>query len=285
MAQPTVEKDVPMSESNALFDLPADVANDPKRLNALISAPDDKIQGMIDEWAGKKKDESAQVAQPISEVPTEKAEAVPTAPVIPTPVQDDYKHIVTIPTKDGGNVTLRFKDEKELNQHIANQQKVIDKLNGERGTIGTLKSRSEQLESQVQQLQSQLQKIQTIPSQQMAAPVTPAQASIPTTQVPQDVESMFRKAVEEAVTPLKERLSKYETETMAEKQAAIFDANYRSTLNDVSTLTKELPLLTMSMPFDKINEIVTKRPDQVEGLVSPSDLEKFNQVMIGRAHV
>lgn len=286
--------------ANALFDLPAGIASDPAKLQALIAAPEDKIQGMVDEWSGKKKDGEpppAPAATPTLAIvepssPASPAPVVVAAPATPSTVApaDEYKYIATIPTKDGGTLTLRFKDEKELNQHIANQQKIIDKLNGERGQIGTLKSRSEQQDAHIKQLQDQIQRLSAvaqplpaIPAAQPAVAPTGAPAPVANGVQPppqQDFSMLIKQAVDEAVTPLKEKLSQYEQMTSEEKRLAIFNAQFQSVANEVNSFVKaEMPTLTTSMPFEKINEIVTTRPDQIEGLVTPSDLDKFNKIM------
>jgi chaperonin cofactor prefoldin len=278
--------------ANALFDLPAGIASDPAKLQALIAAPEDKIQGMVDEWTGKKKE-----GEPIPAVasveksppPTAELSPIPPALTVPPPVAtaDEYKYIVTLPNA----VTLRFRDEKELNQHMINQQKVIDKLNGERGQIGTLKNRSEQLEGQVKTLQDQLQRLsavaQPLPSMTAATAAAPAGTPAPVAtgvqpSPQQDFSLLIKQAVDEAVMPLKEKLSHYEQMTTEEKRSAIFNAQFQSVANEVNSFIKaEMPTLTTSMPFEKINEIVTDpdRKDQIEAHVTPSDLAKFNQIM------
>lgn len=269
MPQTTISKDNTMS-ANALFDgLDPAIASDPAKLQAIMAAPDDKVQELVDKWSAKKEEPVAVPPVTPPEVATEVKEVV--VPAV-APIVDEYKYIMTLPN----NMTLRFKDENELKKHVENQQKVIDKLNGERGTIGTLKSRSEQLEAQVKQLQDQLQTVRVAPLQ-ATAPATQAEPQ-PAPQA-NEILLQIEKMLNEKVMPLQSKLDRYEQMTNEEKQTSIFHAQFQSTANEVKSLTSEYPQLATALPFEKINEIVTQRPDQVEGLVSPSDLAKFYQTM------
>jgi uncharacterized coiled-coil protein SlyX len=191
----------------------------------------------------------------------------PVAPV--APAVDEYQFIITT---DSG-VTLRFKTQDELTKHIANQHKTIERFNGERGQIGELKRKTDTLESQLREATAKLTSFEQSRAQAPAS----EQPAYQQQQVPQG-EDIIRKMSDE-LAQLKQRVETNDSMNRAEKDNAIWQARFGQTVAEVNSIASAYPSLKTGMPWEKINEICAKQPQDYAALVPPEDQARFEKTL------
>jgi hypothetical protein len=247
-----------------LFDLPASVKSDPKALREIMEAKHDDVQAIVDKYvnpAPVAPTDTAPDAAPQTVIP----EIVPVPAPVPVSPENEYKFIFTT---DSG-ITLRFRTQEKVNKHIASQQKVIERFNGERSQFGSIKQKNEELERQIAALTTQVQKF---------AQSAPAPESIQNAPYQGNEDAIMRRFNEE-ISTLKNEVSSFKQATQAEKDKAIWDAKFQGTVAEVGQITDQYPALKTGIPFDKINEIVLNRPEEFQALVPPEDQERFKKTL------
>jgi hypothetical protein len=241
-----------------------------EKISQLLKTPDDQF-----------------AEEPAAAKPAE-APAAPADPAAPT-------YEMSVALSDGR--TLNFKDKEEIEKNIKNAQDIIQRFNAERGQIGTL-------QKQIKDLQAQLQ------AGPVAAPAKPA-AEPKKTREPLKVDpidfadenaqqkfndnlarvaaaaeqSLATAATAAEVAELREQLAvvhELKREWENEKSNAAFNAAYDRMTFDVERLQKDpltQGLLNTTIPFDKINKIVTEHPESAAAMVPEADLKVFDRIM------